>query len=58
MSELRTVINTMRPTKSTSTDKLSMKTVKKLQSTLEPALLQLVNLTITTQHIPRSTENK
>ena len=52
MQQLRQTLNTMKSTKSTSWDTISIKTIKKLQKQIEPALLNLINTTILTQTYP------
>ena len=54
MCELRKVISTMSPTASTTTDYISMKTIKQARKSLEPQLLNLVNSIIQTTIYPNN----
>ena len=52
--ELSKIVDQINPSKSTSTDGISMKLIRKLKHQLLPALLHLVNTTIITSTYPQS----
>ena len=53
MHQLRQVLREMKPTPSTGVDGISVKTLKNLLSTIEKAILNLVNTTIGTTQYPK-----
>lgn len=52
MSDLKNLLDKVRPTKSSGTDLVSTKCIKLNRICLEPLLLNLINLTITTSRFP------
>ena len=52
MTELRDILKRMKPTKSTGTDTINMKIIKLIEKTLEPAILNIINTSITTNTYP------
>ena len=54
MSQLRNHMKSMKATNSTGVDGISMKTLKMLQDTIEPVLLNIINTSIVTNTFPNS----
>ena len=52
MSELRTVMNSLRPTASSSSDYISVKSILQARKEIEPQLLNLTNRIIATSMYP------
>ena len=54
MSELRSILSSMRPTSSTANDHISMKSILQVRRQVEPQLLNLTNQILTTSQYPKN----
>ena len=52
MEDLRRIVKNLKPTTSAGTDTINMKTIKENMKTIEPALLNIVNTSISTNTYP------